>query len=267
MNEPLTGQKKKGILSFDFDSTLFCHDHAQKGIPTTPECINTILKLSKKGWKWGINTGRSLDLLLKDLPLCNIPLHPDFIVSREREIHFLDPKTQTFLTDINWKARCQLLHNQMYERESQMLERVQRHIKKNTKAQWISEPGDEAGIIASSIQEMNDILCFINQEIAHLESVSYLRSTIYMRFTHIDFHKGTSLKHVAEKFQINREKVFAIGDGENDLGMLNPVYAGMISCPSNAEKKVKEIIAANQGYISKSPTSQGVHEALVHFIK
>ena len=120
-------------------------------------------------------------------------------------------------------------------------------------------------MIATSVAEMERILDFVDSKISLVEGVDYLRSTIYMRFTHVDYHKGTALAYVAKKLGLKRENIFAMGDGENDLGMLHPDFAGMLACPSNAVELVSRRIKAVQGYQATLEVSEGVVEALRHY--
>lgn len=64
---------------------------------------------------------------------------------------------------------------------------------------------------------------------------------------------------------IDSSKVIAIGDGDNDLGMLDQQYASHIACPSNATEMVKQQVHAQGGYQAKGEASLGVHEALSYF--
>jgi Cof subfamily protein (haloacid dehalogenase superfamily) len=51
--------------------------------------------------------------------------------------------------------------------------------------------------------------------------------------------KGNAVKQLAEKLAIKREEVICIGDGENDLSMIE--YAGCGVAMANAESVVKEV--------------------------
>lgn len=254
-----------GLLCFDFDGTLYSHIGRVKGKPVSSECIQFMESLVHRGWIWGINTGRSFDLLMQDLGSCGFISLPSFIVSREREVQFFDETENRYRIDEAWKKECTDIHSEMYDREAEMLAKVQKFVEGCTEASWISEPGDEAGVIASSIEEMEEILDFVDAELKSVEGVEYLRSTIYMRFTHIDYHKGTSLRHVAEHFAVPKSSVFSVGDGENDLGMLDKRYSDLIACPSNAVKVVQKHVREQGGYVANSEVSNGVTEALKYY--
>ena len=51
--------------------------------------------------------------------------------------------------------------------------------------------------------------------------------------------KGCVLSQIAERYQIDRKHVLAIGDNDNDCEMLN--WAGLSVVPSNASKRAKDV--------------------------
>lgn len=75
-----------------------------------------------------------------------------------------------------------------------------------------------------------------------------------------DVDKGTALKIIAEKYNIPREKVLAIGDSENDIGMLK--YAGKGIAMGNAYDNVKEI----SDEITASCDEEGVAKAIYKYV-
>ena len=258
-NSPLSS----GLLCFDFDGTI--HSSLQLH-PVAREFRIALSNLINQKGKWGINTGRSFEHLNKDIGACRFPGPPDFIVAREREVFFWCSDSQTYEVDRDWRRECQRLHAEMYKNESQFIRSIQNFVEYETEAQWVSEPGDEAGVIASSEDEMDEIIDFIDRRLSGRQ-LAHLRSTIYMRLTHPQYHKGTALRHVARYFNIKNEKTFAIGDGQNDLGMLSPAYCGMIACPANAVSEVKSRVKQAGGFVASLEVSYGVAEALEFYSK
>jgi len=72
--------------------------------------------------------------------------------------------------------------------------------------------------------------------------------------------KGLMLQKVAEYYGIKTEEVIAMGDGENDLSMIE--YAGLGIAMGNAMESVKK----RADFITKSNTEDGVAYALEKFI-
>ena len=264
MLEPLPmPETTTGVLSFDFDGTLICPESDPK---LEPVFFDKIKELRQAGWVWGINTGRSQMQMIGGFLEGKFPFLPDFMVAREREI-YTPGGMNRWVPVKEWNKRSEKDHKKVYKKAKKFLKQVQEYIESNTDAEWISEIGDPAGIIASSIEEMAEIVRYIDAEVGNYKNLGYLRNTIYLRFSHKDYHKGTSLAEIARRCGVGTEKVFTIGDGHNDLDMLVPKYAEMIACPGNADVEVKEHVKNQGGFIAKGKASLGTIEALEHFIQ
>ncbi len=250
-----------GILSFDFDGTLLD--------PTTspqldPHFFEIIEDLRVKGWIWGINTGRSQMQTVAGFNEGKFPVLPDFMVAREREL-YLPGEFGRWLAIDEWNKRSEKDHKKMFRKAKRLLKQIREYVKSSTKARWVSEEGDPAGVIATSHEEMDDIIAYIDEHKGKVPLVGYLRNTIYMRFSHKDYHKGSSLAEITRRCNLDASKVFAIGDGHNDLDMLHSDYASMIACPSNSSHEVKLHVEEQGGLVCQQPASLGAIEALRHF--
>ena len=95
--------------------------------------------------------------------------------------------------------------------------------------------------------------------------LSWQRNSIYLRFGHREFQKGSSLSHLVAHYSLSVERCFAIGDSHNDLEMLDPAHASMIACPANAVAAVKSKIHAHSGLITQAVHGHGSIQALQHF--
>ena len=72
--------------------------------------------------------------------------------------------------------------------------------------------------------------------------------------------KGNAVKILAQKLGIKREEIICIGDGENDLSMIE--YAGLGVAMSNAEEYVKE----KADYVTDTNVNDGVAKMIEQFI-
>ncbi|MDB0068585.1 HAD hydrolase family protein, partial [Akkermansiaceae bacterium] len=91
------------------------------------------------------------------------------------------------------------------------------------------------------------------------------RNSIYLRFTHIGFRKGTCLVEAADRWGIGPELILAVGDNFNDLSMLQPEVSEACGCPSNAVPAVKDFVRGRGGKVASKPGSLGVMEVMGHY--
>lgn len=250
------------LLSFDFDGTL----HYPGEEPSVSPAFFAQLLRIRRDYRaaWCVNTGRSLEHLLEGMEDGGFPLEPDFIVAREREIYF-PTGHGSWRADADWNDRCEKEISTLFQKCAPLLAEIRALIEERTGAQWIEMPGEPAGLIAQSEEEMDWIVGEILARVPQDSALGWQRSTIYLRFGDRDFQKGSALAHIARSWQIPRERVFAIGDSHNDREMLTLDVAAMIASPRNAVRDIQEHVRHQGGFACTQAHSHGVAEALAHF--
>ncbi len=194
------------------------------------------------------------------------PFLPDFIIAREREV-YVPGKFGRWKPHEAWNKQCEKDHVKLFKKARSVFKTLRKHVEMHTYAQWIEVEGDPAGIITSSQAEMDALLPVIEQEISANEHLGFQRNTIYLRFGHKAYHKGSAFAELCGLWNVPIERRFAIGDGHNDFGMLHQEFVGMAAAPINAHEDIKEFINERSGFIASKPASHGVIEALEHFFK
>jgi hydroxymethylpyrimidine pyrophosphatase-like HAD family hydrolase len=112
---------------------------------------------------------------------------------------------------------------------------------------------------------MEQICAFLDAERVRVPGFAYMRNTIYARFCHEAYSKGTALAELARLTEIPRDEIFAAGDHYNDLPMLDGVHAKWVMCPANSVEAVQKTVREAGGYVARGRCSTGVVEALEHF--
>jgi len=252
------------ILSFDFDGTL--HDPASDP-PVPMEFFELLRQLRiRHGALWGINTGRSLEHLQEAFSESHFPFLPDWVVAREREI-YLPADDGRWLPHASWNRVCELEVHGLFKRARNLLDHIRREIEEHTGAQWMEWHGEPAGVISRTEEEMEWIVQRVTPIAAEEPQLSWQRNSIWLRFGHRDFQKGSSLAEVARIHRLPAARCFAMGDSHNDLEMLDPACAGMAACPANSVLEIREKITATGGLITQGVHGHGVIEALRHFFQ
>jgi hydroxymethylpyrimidine pyrophosphatase-like HAD family hydrolase len=132
-------------------------------------------------------------------------------------------------------------------------------------ANLIWEGGRMVGMAAKDELEMDRICEFLERERVRVPGFAYMRNTIWVRFCHEAYSKGTALAELGRLTGIGRDEIFAAGDHYNDLPMLDGLYARWVCCPSNSAPVVQETVRRAGGYVAQRRCSSGVVEALEHF--
>lgn len=250
------------LLSTDFDGTLVAH-HTDPVLD--PRCMQLIQELQKGGAIWAINTGRSRDLLESGLTDFDFPVHPDFILTSERDVFRPAANKRKWEPYGEWNSQVARDHAELYASASSIFAEVLQYVNQKTGARVLYDQHGPEGIIARDEEEMARIITFIDEARSAHPKFHYQHNTVFLRFCHADYHKGAALAELSRLIEIPREQTFAAGDHYNDISMLDGRYAHFPSCPANAIPAVKEAVQNAGGYVAKAECGAGVYEALLHF--
>lgn len=250
------------LLSTDFDGTLVDHESAP---PIDRDFFDTFRFLKAKGVLWAVNTGRAVRHVVEGLEEFGFPFRPDFILTSEREVFRRSEDGAGWEDFGDWNRRCTLAHAELFAEAGPVFDRIRGYLEAKTGAKLIHDEEFPLGVIAQDDYEMDRIIGFIEEVRVDQPEFHYQRNTIYLRFCHRDYHKGSALGELSRLLEIGRESVFAVGDHQNDLSMLDGLYAACPACPSNATDEVKATVRAAGGYVATRRASSGVLEALRHF--
>ncbi len=251
------------LISTDFDGTLVAHDSD----PVLDfACMELIAQMKENGAAWAINTGRSVELLESGLLDFDFPVHPDFILTSERDV-FRPASNGNGGWEAfgDWNKRVASDHAELFSSAESVLAEVVDFVTQKTGARLIYHANGIEGLIAGDEAEMDRITDFIDRAREKQPKFHYQRNTVYLRFCHTDYHKGAALAELARLINVPRENIFAAGDHYNDLSMLDGRYAAMPACPANAIPQVKAAVGAAGGYVARQSYGAGVGEALLHF--
>ena len=248
------------LLVLDFDGTLLGR---RDEFSLYGELAEEIKRLAAwNGAQWTISTGRSQrsfwDVFL---PMRMVGLEPDFVVV---EHAFIFRRTRFgYLPHFSWNLRTRYLlwKNRM---------RIRLAINDWQRKVTIGLRG------ARTVLKTSSRLClrFDTQEAADVagdlltqEALSHPLLMVFKYLTEVDiraipFTKGLAVSELARHLGIGPAGILAIGDGHNDISMLNGSVAAMTGCPMNSEAEVIETVHKAGGHIASVPSMAGVLEII-----
>ena len=249
------------LLSTDFDGTLVNHD-AKPAV--SPRLFAALREVQAAGAMWAVNTGRELAHIIEGLEEFGFPVEPDYVLTAEREVFHRGPNGQ-WQDYGDWNARCFTAHDQLFAGAGDLLAEIQAFLETMPGAQSIRMGGQMIGLVTATDADMDRVCEFLERERRRVPGFQFMRNTVYVRFCHEDYSKGTALGELGRLLGLSPEEIFATGDHFNDLPMLDGQYARTVSCPSNAVPAVKQTVLAANGYVARGAVSEGFVEALQHF--
>lgn len=257
----MAAKQHRFILCFDFDGTMI---NPVASPVYHPGLGNMIQALRAQGAAWIVNTGRSLGQTLEGLAQHGIFMEPDFIIAQECNIY--KPGFFSRWKDFgSWNREALRAQERFVRDHKASLDAIKQFVETHTKASFLNHGESELGIVGTNDPEMDAICAYIDSHAAQFPDIGYHRNSIYLRFSHSAYSKGTALSELARLLGLTSAHCFAAGDNYNDLSMLDQRHARMIACPGNALDPIKHIVHARGGFVATRPASEGMMEALTHY--
>ncbi len=248
------------LLSTDFDGTLvgFSSDGTCSGV-----FAEVLTEYKKSGGLWAINTGRGMQHAREGIERFGAPSAPDFLLTNEREV-FRRCSSGEWENHGEWNRLCESRHEELFEQSKGLLVEIQKLVGFHEGSQIIHENSLPVGLITSTEQQMERVANEILEIAKVVPNFSFQRNTIYLRFCHSDYDKGTALSELCRLEGILRDHVFCAGDHLNDLPMLSLQRAAMLACPSNAIPAVQTAVREAGGHVASQRYADGVAEGILH---
>jgi HAD superfamily hydrolase (TIGR01484 family) len=245
------------LLSLDFDGTMV-GPWLEGKAAVSEELVKCLAALRKKGVLLAINTGRSLSLVDQGMEL--FPATPDFALTTEREIFRWTKEGWEPFSD--WNQQCHQDHDELFTEAALLLAEIEAYVLNERQARSYREYGRLVGLIAQNDDEMDRIVEYLRLQCSRVANFSFQRNSIYLRFCHAVYHKGSVLKALQTRLAIQPQETFAAGDNFNDLPMLDPGVAQHLACPSNSVEEVKETVRRHGGFVADLAGGDGIAQAL-----
>jgi len=246
------------LISTDFDGTLVGHTSQGRCVP---ELAEVLAAFKAGGGLWAINTGRSLEHVLEGVALFAAPVEPDFLLTHERELYHRD--ADGVWRDFgDWNRRCRERHEELARHAAGIFARVRELVSSAHDVTLLEENGVPAGLITADEAVMDRVAASLDALRHAVPKFHYQRNTIYLRFCHADYDKGSVLAELCRLIDVPRTHVFAAGDHFNDLSMLDGRHALHVACPANAIPEVKEVVRSAGGRVADANFGEGTALAL-----
>jgi hydroxymethylpyrimidine pyrophosphatase-like HAD family hydrolase len=202
-------------------------------------------------------------LLQSGLTDFEFPIHPDFILTSERDVFRPSSNGGKWEPYGDWNERVAREHAELFQSAESVLAEVVDFVNQKTKARLLYHSAGLEGLVAENEEELDRVTKFIDRAREKQPKFHYQRNTVYLRFCHADYHKGAALAELSRLVEIPREQIFAAGDHYNDISMLDGRYAQFPACPANAIPEVKDAVISAGGYVAAKTYGAGIHEALL----
>ena len=238
------------LLVTDLDGTLV--GRGSGDLPLYEDFRGVLKQLRREhGALWVISTGRSLRSFEGVFsPLRIMDILPDFVIVRHAYI-YRRTRSGRYRPHYSWnfQIRYHIWSSRLYVKEA--LEK------------WHS-------LVTGSVDHVTTVYHHRNRLSMRFDNATdadnvaeilkkKARGFKYLRVFHFEnevdirmvpFTKGLALQELAGRLGIPAREILAIGNGHNDISMLDGNAAGMVGCPSNSETDVFAVVNRSGGHIA-----------------
>ena len=249
----MTTPQHPELIFLDLDGTSVIYE---PHLALAPGLADLLADLGvRRGVRWCMNSdrlSRTQIHLAQQLPA---DMRPAAICSIQRYIHWKTPDG-AYLPDERVNSEADRIHATLWKT-------LQHHFESWMEGIHRRFPVHEhvADEFMLAIQTTADAVPELRRHLTDLLEPwpeAFISGNIAWVFVvHREFSKGRVLSIVAERLGVPKERVLAVGDGFNDIPMLDGTRAGLCGCPANAEDGVKAAVAAAGGIISAAEGPHG----------
>lgn len=254
---------KVRLLGLDLDGTLLEPDGTIHS-----DVIHLVEKISNAGITVALASGRpqnDIEAIMSDNGIADRSW-PAFYIANERDLYWR--QASGFEPESEW-------NDTLREAEVRHLEKVREVVES-----WRANQPDAGAFVSYDDPETEQQRGFIALHGPEDERMRECQSELTPRlqraelpmvavrnrrivvFRHEDICKGKTLLHGVSKLDIAPGEVLAIGDTDNDRGMLDGRYSFHAACPANADPEIQAYVRAVKGHVATEPHGRGVLEIL-----
>ena len=248
------------LIALDFDGTSAVYDPK---MAMHPGLMQELERLGHNGFGWVINSDRFTDTMIDIALALPAGLRPDAIMSAQRFIHVRNGNgAYSPLKD--WNDSRMELHSALWLDISPCFETWQREIESDF---TICERVVDDFVFAYRVPEPENTALRrrMHSYIDPWSNAQLSGNHEWSFILHAEFSKAALLEHYCAVRGMDTKKIIAVGDGFNDISMLNARLTPHAGCPADAGSDVIAAVRAGGGYVAGRSGPEGTIEILRYY--
>ncbi len=255
------------LVCTDIDGTLL--DSGNPDFSSLMVFKHTMDSLRRQwGAKWAIVTGRHRRGMIPIIDsFLGFNLIPDFIVLEDAYIYRFSRRSG-WRSFFSWNLQIRWKRARLWRRGKRNLQLWQTEMSKEfpemklrsheTVDMWMEFPDPEKAEQAEIILKHKTAES-VDFEVFRWGAELFLAPSVGK--------KGEAVSKIADSLNVSETQIFAVGDGANDINMLEGWAAGMVACVANAPTEIKQIVQHVGGYVASESATAGVVESLRFYLE
>ncbi len=250
------------LIAVDLDGTCVRYEPRLEPDPVFLEAIRGFLA---EGGRWLMNSDRPVEHMREMAEALPLPERPVAILSRQQDIWF-HGNGDGYEPHDAWN-RAQL------ERHAGLWKALGPRIE-----QWREEIEGAFPVAERYVNEVSFAFRVPNEHIGPLREklracirpypeAQVSGNDVWSFILHADFSKARVLREAARHLEVAPESIIAVGDGINDISMLNGDVTPMVGCPANSAPEVVAAVEGAGGVVAPGESARGTVEVIRHYLE
>lgn len=256
------------LIALDLDGTLL-----DSGASIHRKTIAAMNKFVKGGGIIAINTGRPYDAIVRIMKDNNVLPHyqfPHALIAEERELYMRNEHNE-FVPDEAWNSHIIQAEHALLAEARSIVQDVENVLAKN--GIMPREPNVELenkrGFIERYFNTQKEAIQafeYTNTMLPADSSLQVVRNNRLIALRHRNVGKGKLLQKLAQRLNIEPQRILAVGDSNNDREMLDGSFQFQAGTVANADKEIILLMKQLRGPIASHPRSLGVAQLIQNII-
>ncbi len=251
------------LIALDLDGTSVRYDPI---LEMEPELIDYITKLAEDaGFAWVMNSDRFTETMNDIAMLLHPAQMPCALLSCQRFIHLLDGENR-YTPFSSWNKQQLIKHKKLWDIIAPNFEKWAEVIEQRFK---IVDKAINDIVFAYMVnsEKTYELRRLMKEFISDYPEAQVSGNHDWSFILQSSFSKRSVLLKCAEVFGVKPENIIAVGDGLNDITMLDGSVTQMTGCPANASCEVKKAVKNTGGYIAEESDAKGTLQVIKYFVK
>jgi hydroxymethylpyrimidine pyrophosphatase-like HAD family hydrolase len=251
----------KFLIALDLDGTSVTYSPR---LAMDDDLMRYLAAVQNMGIVWVMNSDRFTDTMADIASLLPAEQKPLALLSCQRFIH-LRQNDDAYLPVHEWNAEQIHCHMLLWNKISPFF------------PQWSLEVESQFEILDCVVNDLvfayrvtpeqtPALRCLMQHFISDWPDAQISGNKEWTFILHVSFSKAKVLKKCVELLGVESDQVIAIGDGMNDITMLDGSVTNFVGCPANSSSEVIKTVINAGGIVSRAHEAAGTIDIIQRFL-
>jgi len=249
------------LIALDLDGTSVRYEPC---LEMDPDLMAYLRSVRDSGVRWVMNSDRYTETLVEIAKKLEPSDRPIAILSLQRFMSLLNGGNEYEPCEA-WNSVQINKHNLLWKQISPYFDEWEEKVEKkfNVMDKVINDIVFAYMVSTDNIEELRQMM---KSFLAPFPDANVSGNHDWSFMLHHAFSKAAVLSDLAKRMGVENDKIIAIGDGLNDISMLNGSVTERVGCPANASAEVMESVIKTGGRIASRENADGTLEIIKYYL-